>query len=673
MAGAPDIKQAGRLLRITSPLGENVLVLRRLLVSEAIGRPFSFEADVLSLRADLTPKDLLGKTVTCTLALPDQPERHFHGLVRSFGRIAGHTRELTSYRLEAVPQLWSLSRTADCRIFQDQSVQDILTTLFNEGGVAPVRFGTLPGAPRPYCVQFNETDFDFASRLMDEVGAGYFFEHAAGEHTLAVTGENADFPQIPGGAMVVRADRHDAAAIVDWQVFGTLQPGQQVAHDFDMLKPSSLLQATEPTRLPTPNAADWEIFRWGAGQAAQPDAKPAALAMEQAEVQADTARGSTQSPALFAGGRLKVQEGLGGEEASWLLTAVRHEALDETQLAGDGQSSYANSFVAIPADRAWRNAAPRRRPLMPSLQSAIVTGPAGEEIHCDKYGRVKVHFLWDRAGKRDDTSSCYVRVSQPWAGKWGGTWFLPRIGDEVLVGFLDGDQDKPVVLGSLHNDEAPTHYGLPGANTRSGITTRSSKGGSKDNANLLRMEDKKGSEEILIHAERDMNVEVERQLKTTVGGDELRDVVGDHADQGTGHRTTTIKGNETLTVKEGNRATTIKMGNESLEVSQGNREATVKMGNDKLTVSMGNLTIEVSLGNIAIKAAVGKVTIEGMQGVVLKGGPMSSVEVMPDGVTISGLKITTDAKLLHENKGAIKQHTGQGMAKFGGAITMIGG
>ncbi len=674
MAEVPIITQAGRLLRITSPLGQDVLVLRRLVAVDAIGQPFGIVAEVLSARPDLAPKDLLGKAITCTIAAGDQPERHFNGLVRAFGRIGGRERDLTAYRLEAAPLLWNLTRTADCRIFQDQSVKDILATLFGEGGVSPVRFGTLPTAKRPYCVQFQESDFDFAARLLDEVGGGYFFEHAANSHTLTVTGENADFPLVPGSPLVVRPDRNDGNAVTNWRVLGSLRPGKHVAHDFDMLKPSQPMQATAPTRLPTPNAAEWEVFRWAGGQSVQPDARPASLGMEQDEVQADTVEGDTQVAALFAGGRLKVQEGLGGAEASWLLTAVRHEATDETQLAGDGQASYANSFTGIPADRAWRSAAPRRRPVMPSLQSAIVTGPAGEEIHCDRLGRIKVHFLWDRAGKTDDASSCYVRVSQPWAGKWGGAWFLPRIGDEVLVGFLDGDPDRPVVLGSLHNEDATPHYGLPGANTRSGITSRSSKGGGKDNANMLRLEDRKDQEEFYLQAERDMNLMVKHDLSTTIrDGDETRLVK-------TGKRTTTIEGDETLTVGTGNRETSIKTGNDTYTLSTGNLKQTLSMGNLDLKLAMGSMKTDVSLGNYDIKLGTGNVTIrtgagavlvEALQGITLKVGP-SEVKIDMTGVSIKGMMVKLEGTAMLEAKGLMTTVKGTAMTQVSGAIIMIG-
>ncbi len=665
MSGSPEISQSGRLLGITSPLGPDVLILRHLSVTEAIGRPFVIEAEVLSANDGLAPKDLLGKSITCTIALGTQPARQFNGMVRAFAKVAGHERDLTAYRLEAVPLLWNMTRTADCRIFQEQSVQDILQKLFGEASVAPVRFGTLPSAPRPYCVQFHETDFDFASRLMDEIGAGYFFQHGENDHTLTVTGANADFPQVPGEALVVRAAANDINTVTDWRVSGTLQPGKHVGHDFDMLKPSTLLQATAQTRLSTPDAGTWEVYRWGAGQTAQPDGDPSTIGMEQHEAQADSAEGRTEMAGLFAGGKVKVQEGLSGSPMPWLITAIRHEAMDETQLVGDGQTHYANSFVAIPGDRTWRNSAPRRRPAMPALQSAIVTGPSGEEIHCDQHGRVKIQFLWDRYGKKDQNTTCYVRVSQPWAGKWGGTWFLPRIGDEVLVGFLDGDPDKPVVLGSIHNQEAPPPYGLPSLNTQSGITTRSSKGGGKDNANLLRFEDKKGSEEVYIQAEFDMNVLVKHDLSTTIrDGDETRLVK-------TGKRTTTIESDETLTVNTGNRETTIKTGNDTYTLSTGNLSQTLKMGNHDLKLSMGNMSTALDMGNYKVTTSLGAVTIEAMQGITLKVG-MSELKLDQMGISLNGMMLKLDGTMQLSMQGLMTSVKGTAMLQAGGGIVMIG-
>ena len=363
---------------------------------------------------------------------------------------------------------------------------------------------------RGYCVQFNETDLEFTQRLLEEAGCGYFFEHTQGDHKLVICGANADYPQVPGEPQEVRPHAGHHGAITTWQPSTALQPGKVVAEDFDGLKPATLKQANAGTILGTPNAASFEMYRWPGGQTVRPEGDLSKLGMEGFESAADRMSATGNDPTSFAGGRLKVVAGLRSNSnvrppaVTWLVTSVNHEAFDETHLGGGGSAGYSNSMVLMAADRPWRPPGVRPRPPMLGVHSAIVTGPAGEEIHCDEYGRVKVHFLWDRAGKRDDTSSCWVRVAQGFAGKWGGSWQLPRIGDEVLVAFVDGDPDRPIILGSVYNAEQKPIYTLPANKTQSGFKTKSSKGGGAANFNELRFEDKKGSEEINIQAEKDI-------------------------------------------------------------------------------------------------------------------------------------------------------------------------
>ncbi len=670
---ALDIKQANRLLRITTPLGPDVLVLRHLSVTEAVESPFIIAAEVISARDDLQPKDLIGKTITCTVQVEDAPARHFSGMVRAFARTGSQERSLTGYWLEAVPLLWNLSRTSDCRIFQDMSASDILKKIFGEGGVEPNRFGGLPGTPRPYCVQFNETDLDFTHRLLDEVGGSYFFQHAEGSHTLVITGSNADFPLLQGEPLVVRTEADRPDAISRWQPQGSLPPGKRATLDFDGIKPSKLLTANAATMLPYPSPSSWEMFRWPGGQGARPDIDPAKLGMEQEEAQADLVNAASRNPALHAGARVKVKPDLAGGPETWLITAVRHEAVDETHLGQDGTAEYANTITLTPADRVWRNPHPRPRPQMPAVQSAIVTGPAGEEIHTDEYGRVKVHFHWDRAGRKDETSTCWVRVAQPFAGAWGGSWFLPRIGDEVLIAFLDGDPDRPVVIGSVYNSDGKPPFPLPGNKTQSGIRTRSSKGGGQDNANILRMDDKKGSEEVYFQAEKDHNLLVKNDRTDVVRHD----------------RTTTIHNADTLTVKkadrtvtleQGNLSTTVKMGNETREISQGNRETAIKMGNETLKIDMGNRTTELGMGNdeltlkmgnLTIKCALGAITLEAMQSITLKVG-QSEVKVDQMGVSVKGMMLKSEGQMMTEVKGLMTKIDGSAMLQATGGIIMIG-
>lgn len=567
------LAQAPRLLAIETPLGPDALVLRGLSVSEAISRPFLIEATVLARRAEVSPADLIGKAVTCSLRRPSCPERHFHGVVRSFSKVGLMHRSLAEYRLEAVPRLWNLSRTADCRVFQNMSVPDIVRAVVEEGAAAPLSFATEPSQTRrPYTVQYNETDLDFVQRLLDEIGCGYFFRHERGQHTMVVTAANAGFPSVADGPLVVREDGGDSPeALTEWREARRAGPTSAVALDYDMLKPSQLLRDAKGAAAAP--GGEWEVFRWPGGQAVRPDAQPARLDLEAAEGGGQVLAAAGSAPGVFAGGKLAVRLALGGATENFVVTEVRHDAHDDTHLVSSGGGAgYRNALSLIPVARTWRNPAPRPRTALPGVQSAIVTGPQGEEVHCDEYGRIRLRFLWDRKGERDDRSSCWVRVAQPWAGKGRGFWALPRIGDEVLVAFVDGDADRPVVIGSLYNAEADPPFPLPANATQTGILTRSSKGGSRSNANMLRFEDKKGSEEVALTAERDLTVDVERDATETV---------------------------------------------------KRNRSATVAEGDD---------TLEVRQGDISVKAAAGTITLEAAQRITLKVG---STEVVLDQMSVS--------------------------------------
>jgi len=656
VSGLLTSAQTERLLEITSPLGANALVLRRLSVQEGIGRPFSLSAEVLSEQMDITPAQIVGKTITCTVKTANAPARYFHAVVRSLTRLGPYGRGLAAYRLDAVPRLWQLARTADCRIFQEKSVKDIATAIFGEHEVAPVRWGgSVPTQKRVYCVQFNESDLDFVQRILDEAGCGYFFEHTASNHTLVIGGANADYPLVPGEPQVVRSDADMRGALTAWQPANALQPGKNVTDDFDGLKPNSLKKANAATILTTPNAASFEMYRWPGGQAVRPEGDIAKLGMEGYEAQADRVTASGSDPTVFAGGRLKVRPGLDNPApVTWLVASVSHEAFDESHLAGGGSAGYSNALVLLPADRPWRPAAPRPRPAMAGLHSAIVTGPAGEEIHCDEFGRVKVHFLWDRAGKTDDTSSCWVRVAQTHAGKWGGSWNLPRVGDEVLVGFVDSDPDRPVILGSLYNSEQKPIYTLPGNKTQSGFKTKSSKGGGASNFNELRFEDKKGSEEINIQAEKDMTLLIKNNRTETVKN----------------NRTETVDGKHTETIKL-DRTQTITQGNQLMTIKQGKMDTILEMGNQSTLLKMGNQSTELSLGNISTKAALGKIEIEAMQSITLTCGT-SKIELTPMGVTISGMTIDVKATLALTTDGALMAtHKAGAMMTIKGGIVMI--
>ncbi|HTR78938.1 MAG TPA: type VI secretion system tip protein TssI/VgrG, partial [Gemmatimonadaceae bacterium] len=331
-------------------------------------------------------------------------------------------------------------------------------------------------------------------------------------------------------------------------------------------------------------------------------------------------------------------------------------------------------------------------------QTAIVTGPSGEEIYVDEYGRVKVHFHWDRLGKSDDTSSLWVRVATPWAGKTWGMVHLPRVGQEVVVTFLDGDPDRPLITGLVYNAEQMPPYALPANKTQSGIKSRSSPGGSADNFNEIRFEDKKGSELVYVHVEKDLTTDVKNdetrsvlhdrtttiknnETQTVSEGDETITVAKGNqiVAVSQGDQTVTVgKGNQTITIGQGNQSLTIKQGNQTVEISQGkqdvtimgNRTTQIKQGNDELDVNMGNLTTKVAMGNVATTVSLGEISMTALQGIELTVGE-NSIKIDQSGVTIQGMTVNVTGQIQTQIKGLITQVNADAMLQLKGGVTMI--
>ena len=406
---------------------------------------------------------------------------------------------------------------------------------------------------------------------------------------------------------------------------------------------------------------------------------------------------------------------------SYLLTDIEHIATTTSygNARGGQQDHYSNSFRCIPASVTFRPLRLTPHPTVAGPQTAMVVGKSGEEIYVDKYGRVKVQFYWDRLGKKDENTTCWIRVSHAWAGKQWGIIYLPRIGQEVIVDFLEGDPDQPIITGRVYNADQMPPYTLPDNMTQSGILTRSSKGGTADNFNQIRFEDKKGSEEIYIQAEKDMNVVVENNQTLKVGfdkknnGDRTQEIYNNdtlkvgNSQSNDGSRTQTVynndsltvtngnravevktgnethtidQGNETLTVKQGNRVVevdtgddthTVKTGNRTVEVDTGNDTHTVKMGNRSVEVDMGNDSLTIKMGNQTTKLNLGAASTEAMQSITLTVG-QSSIKIDPTGVTISGMMVSIQGQIQSEVKGLMVSVSADAMLQAKGAITMIG-
>jgi len=650
-----EVRQADRLLKITTPLGPDAFVLRRLRVRETVSAPFLIEAEAISAREQVDPAQMLGQAITCTVSVGHVAPRHFSGICTAFGQVGAFARGLYRYRIEARPKLWNLSRAATCKVWQDKTVKQVAEALVTgKHSAGPLRWSSTASLrPRPYLVQYNETDLDFLQRILEETGQGYWFKHEEGSHTVTVAGPAADWPAIPG-EVAVRAD--DAArfdALTEFLPLAALKPGKVVALDYDQLNPSALLKLEEQTTLKTANAASYELFRWPGGQHTRPDAQPAKTLMQGAEAGADRFSAKGANPQVFAGGKLSVKGGIEAAAKSHLVLEALHEAFDETQLAQGGTADYRLRMELMPADRPPLPAMPRPRPVMPGLHIAIVTGPEGEEIHTDEHGRVKLRFLWDRTPGEHDATSCWVRVAQPFAGAWGGSWFLPRVGDEVLVGFVDGDPDIPVVVGSLYNAESPPPFAQPAKKNLSGFRTKSTKDGGAENFNQLYFDDSKGREEVNFQAERDFNLLIKRNRVEEVKEDRTETVLGKHTEEITKDRSLTVK-----------------QGNNTLVVSKGNWTLDTKMGDISTKAGMGNISVKADMGNIDTKAALGSITDEAMQKIVLKVGG-NSITIDQTGIEIKGIMIKIAASAMYEIKGPLGQVKADAMLIIKGGLVMI--
>ena len=494
--------------------------------------------------------------------------------------------------------------------------------------------------------------------------------------------------------------------------------GKATLTDYNFTTPSTKLTTNTPTGLALTNIASYEVFDYPGRYVVTADGTALSkVRMEEFEVPADNVVGAGRCSSFGAGGTFtpKLHP---ADTGAFVLLAVEHsgsEAFAAGQTAGPG-GDYRNGFVCMPAATPFRSTRATPRPVISGPQPAVVVGPSGEEIYTEQYGRIKVQFYWDRYGQGNETSSCWMRVAEMWAGKNWGMVFTPRIGQEVLVEFLEGDPDQPIVTGRVYNADQMPPYALPDNMTRNGLKTRSSKGGGADDANELWFEDKKGNELISFHAQKDFLREVEHDDTETVLGNQVVSVKLDRTETVTdgnetitiskGDRTETVStGNESVTISKGDRTIAVSKGNDTHTISEGCRTVTVSKGDDTLsvsagkrtttvekddatTVSSGDMTLTVSAGKrttevngddaltvktgaITIKASAGAITIDGMQGITLKCGS-NSIKVAPDGITVAGMKVSIKADTQTEVKGTMVAVSGDAMCQVKGGVTMIG-
>lgn len=536
--------QIHRPAAILTTLPADTLVLRGFSGEEQLSRPFRYLADLSSVDASIDFDRMVGGPACIRLEMPGQDPRHFHGIVSRFVQIPGDVGEVR-YQAEIVPWLWLLTRTADCRIYQDQSVVEIVEDVFRRFGFTDYRLRlSRPYRKREYCVQYRETSFDFVNRLLESEGITYFFIHAKDGHQMILVDSPAGHASVSGYESVKWHPAHSSGAIPEsirkWVFEKQLQPSTYVHTEYDFTKPRADLKAAAsfPGSVP---GHEWEVFDYPGDYQDLDDGETYAnLRAEELGAAQDVFVGESDARGLAAGFTFQLENHPRRDQnQTYLITGLRLRYDQSAYITGvrDSEPAYQCDFSCLPAKRPFRPRRTTRKPVIHGEQTAVVVGAAGKEIEVDDYARVKVHFFWDRHNRYDESASCWLRVSQPWAGKGYGGMNIPRVGVEVIVGFLEGDPDRPIITGRVYNKATMPHSsnagrdgkpgnikpgGIPDAAVMTSFKSESTPGGG--GSNEITMNDTAGAEGLFMKAQKDEVHKVGNDREDEVGNDEKRKV-----------------------------------------------------------------------------------------------------------------------------------------------------
>ncbi len=661
-----EFTQEDRLLKLTTTAGDDVLLVDSIAGEEAISQPFRYVMKLMSKNAaQVQPHQLVGSSMTTRIQLSApgtgvvQGERYWTGMCQSFVK-EGQDDNFSYFSATLVPWFSFLDYATNCRIFQDQDATQIIQTIVGELGYAANFRMELSKtySTRDYCVQYRETDFVFLSRVMESEGIYYYFEHTDGKHVMVLAdapSQNKSTPTVSSfkySPITGMEDTEDT--IRTWRVEEQIHTGKVTFRDFDHESPTSHYEVSTPSESVAAEGAKFELYDYPGGYAKKYNKADSASkvqtegeklnrdAVEREETFEISITGDSMCRAFTSGYKFDVTGGFAA--GTYLLTGAQWTVYQLPAYSSEPgpRPGYRNAFRAIPATVPFVPPTVHGRNTVQGLQTALVIDESEsgntEEIWPDKYGRVRVRFPWDRDAK----SACWLRVVQPWAGaKWGQQW-IPRVGDEVAVTFLEGDPDVPIVIGSLYNGANLPMFTLPDNKTQSGLQTHSSPGGGSSNYNMLRFEDKNGDEEIYVQAEKDWNSLIKNNETRTVKNNRTTTI---HVDESR----TVETGNDTIAVQQGKRTITV---NKDISVTSqtGNISTTATAGQISVTAlkdiseesQTGNISIKALMnisessttGNVSIQATVGQVSISGLAGVTISCGA-SSISMTPASISIS--------------------------------------
>lgn len=583
--------QNRRLFKIDIPSRQNKndLLLDKFTGLEAMSLPFSFGLQLLSDTADIKFKSMIGQTATLEIELADGGSRYINGRISGFAR-AGTDGSITHYSAVLGPWLDMLKKTFDSRIFQERTVEEVISEVFaGYGTLARYEFRlSRPLRLHSYITQYRESDLNFVQRLLEGEGLFYYFEHSADEHVMVICDDSTRLGPLPEQPDI----RYHSAfvtetvdSITHWGAIRELQPGKISLRTFDYRQPGNFLPVTMHSVNDQGDVQRFEIYdvpghythgTYEAGEALVRNR------IEAMEAKSKIFKGASNCRAMRPGFTFEltqhfIHDAGSEDDRQFLLLDVQH--MGNNNYLNEEPADYSNRHTCIRRKIAYRPEPEARTPLISGPQTAIVVGPAGEEIFTDELGRVKLQFHWDRQGKFDENSSCWVRVAQSTASGGFGSIHLPRVGDEVVVLFLDGDPDRPLVMSSVYNSRNTPPWSLPANKTQSGLLTRSIKGNGAT-ANFLRFEDKAGAEQIMVHAERNMDTEIELDETHEVGNDRRIAVGGTH--------TEVIKKDTLLNVQDG--SYTVQVDNQFVQITA-KQHIIFQVGSSTLTITPDSIDL----------------------------------------------------------------------------------
>jgi type VI secretion system secreted protein VgrG len=634
-----SVSQQDRIAAISTPLGEDVLVLSSFSTREELGRLFEYQVAMESEDHQVDFNAIVGENVTLALNLPNEEIRYFNGYVSRFGH-APIDGNLANYHATVVPWFWFLTRTSDCRIFQEKSIPDIIKEVFRDRGMSDFR-DDLKGSYKTweYCVQYRETDFNFISRLMEQEGIYYYFEHENGKHTLVLVDDVTAHQPFAGYDSITYRNQ-DQNQVEEEYVHSlntvmAVQPGRYALNDFDFEKPKASLAAGSD--ITNQHAqSDYEIYDYPGEYKEFGDGENyAQVRIEELQVDHHEVEASAKALGIAVGYKFALEDHPRDDQnLDYLVTSCRYNVSAGEYHSGGASPSYSCEFSAKKADIPFRLKRTTPKPLVNGPQTAFITGPSGEEIHTDEYGRVKCQFHWDRRGTGDDKSSCWIRVAQLWAGKKWGAIYLPRVGQEVIVEFLEGDPDRPIVTGRVYNGDCMPPYDLPANKTMSTIKSSSSKGSA--GFNEIRFEDKKGEEQVFIHAEKNQDTRVKNNCYETIGNDRHLTVHNDQKEIVEHDREETVENDHKEKIGKDRHLKIVGKEAKSIDGSQ-----SLTVNGDVIEVFNSNHSEKVA-DDYYLKAS--NIVIEASQNITIKVGKSYIA------IDNTGIKISTAGKVAMESK-----------------------